>query len=62
MKKIADCKEFRQLIIDTVVAKKIFKIDHLKEFFDAAIEANSHLDPSSLTEIVNDICKLLSQT
>eukprot|EP00026_Physarum_polycephalum_P014397 Phypoly_transcript_14906.p1 GENE.Phypoly_transcript_14906~~Phypoly_transcript_14906.p1 ORF type:complete len:259 (+),score=33.06 Phypoly_transcript_14906:75-851(+) len=57
-----DCEEFRQLVINTIVTKKIYRIGELKKFFDGVIDANAHLGVSLLTEIVNDICKLLNST
>lgn len=55
----ADCEEFRQVIIDTIVAKKIFKTEDMKELFDAAIAINTHLNSDTLTDVINEICKIL---
>ena len=58
---VGDCEEFRQIVINTIVTKKIYQIGELKKFFDDVIEVNAHLGVGSLTEIVNDICKLLTE-
>jgi hypothetical protein len=58
---VADSEEFRQIVIDAIVAKKIYKIEKLKSFFDYVIEVNSHQDIAELTEIVNNICKSLAE-
>lgn len=56
-----DTDEFRQIVINTIVEKKIYQVKELKKFFDDVIDVNAHLDVAALTEIVNEICNLLAE-
>eukprot|EP00296_Roombia_truncata_P000358 JP436027.1.p1 GENE.JP436027.1~~JP436027.1.p1 ORF type:complete len:264 (+),score=10.94 JP436027.1:60-794(+) len=48
-------KRFRQAILDTIVEKRIYRSDELRDLFSAALQQNQGLDRKELKKIIGEI-------